>query len=769
MMIKHKKTYKKRIKLILKISFIWFLIWYINCIPNELFDASTSLVIVDENDQLLGAHVAKDEQWRFPENKVINEKFEKAIITYEDKRFYNHIGVDIWSLGRAIKSNLSQNRVVSGASTLTMQVVRLSRKNPSRSYFEKITEIFRATRIEMRYNKKEILSLYASHAPFGGNVVGLDAASWKYFGKDQSKLSWAEACMLAVLPNAPGMIHLSKNREKLLAKRNLLLDKLFVLKHIDASTCQLAKMESLPNKPKSIPQIAPHVLTHFLLQQKQGKVSTTINLQYQEKTSHIIQQHVNRLKGQAIHNACAIVVDVKTGNIISYVGNTSDEFNAHHNSVDMNRAKRSTGSILKPLLYAESLEKGHILPKTLLNDIPIDFYGYTPKNFNLTYDGAVPANQMISKSLNIPSVNLLNQYGIHSFLHKLKGYGFHSINKSGHHYGLPLILGGAEVTPLEVAKVYTAFAQKMSNNPSKLSLVKHEYLDSISLNKTPSKSSIWHTFDAMLEVSRPGTNNSWKVFNNDLKIAWKTGTSFGGRDAWAIGCNPNYVVVVWTGNADGEGRPKLSGVTSASPILFDIFNQLPKPKNWFEYPVNEATQLLICSKSGQKANHYCTNTTEEYVPKNGEDSAPCGYCHTISLDSSMQFQVTGSDYPPLDRVQKTFFTLHPIQAYYYKKKHADYEPLPPSIKATGELALIYPIHNAKIYLPKKDSNTRSQLVLKGRSDQDDDNLFWTLDDQFVGTTNGLHELPIAPEAGIHELMVANASGNRKKIMFEVLE
>lgn len=744
------------------------MIWYCLCLPADLFNKPTSLVLMSEDTQLLGAHVADDGQWRFPETDSVNDKFAKAIVTYEDKRFYDHVGVDIWAVMRAIKSNLSNGEVVSGASTLSMQVIRLSRDNPERTFMEKIAEMFRATRLEMRYSKKEILQLYASHAPFGGNVVGIDAASWKYFGKSQDKLTWAEASMLAVLPNAPSLIHLGKNRDKLLLKRNQLLDKLLATNHIDATTCELAKMEPLPDKPKAIPQMAPHLLDYFLKKQQQGKVLTSIDYHLQKEVAEKLNHHAKNLEGMAVYNAAALVVEVETGEIKAYVGNVNQSHENHENAVDMLQAKRSTGSILKPLLYAEMLDKGLILPHSLISDVPVTYQGYEPENYNLTYEGVVPASEMVSKSLNIPAVNMLNNYGVNRFLMDLQSYGFHSVNKSSSYYGLPLILGGAEVSPMELASVYTSMSQKLNGNSREVSFLAKDTSLNGKLKNYPSKEAIYQMFEAMLEVKRPNADKSWKVFGSPQKIAWKTGTSFGGRDAWAVGCTPKYTVVVWAGNADGEGRPNLTGFSAASPILFDVFNSLPQETDWYPKS-NNPNKLLVCRESGDKASRFCKKTEHQFVTKKGMDSEPCGFCKQVALDSTEQFRVEGTSYPPMDRVHKSFFLLAPTEAFYYRKKHVNYIGLPPAMGEVAYIRLDYPKPNAKIYLPKLDSNKRSNVVLKATSTELTDQLFWTLDNEFVGTTTEEHVLALQPSKGQHHLLVVNNQGKRAEVSFEVVE
>lgn len=319
-----------------KTSLLWFalllifffLFWF--SLPKPLFTVNTSTVLQDRNGQLLGAIVAADGQWRFPHNKNISEKFEKAIVCFEDKRFYRHPGIDPFALMRALRQNIFSRKVKSGGSTITMQVIRLSRNHQQRNIWQKLIELFLSLRLEISFSKEEILAFYASNAPFGGNVVGLDAASWRYFGKEQSLLSWAEAATLAVLPNSPSLVHLGKNRLRLVQKRNRLLESLKNAGVIDASTCLLAKAESLPYKPIPLPQYAPHLLTRIYLENiRKNKTEITVAKSSLEKdlqmqVSSILMRHHQELKGNGINNAAALVADVETGEVLAYIGNVTD-------------------------------------------------------------------------------------------------------------------------------------------------------------------------------------------------------------------------------------------------------------------------------------------------------------------------------------------------------------------------------------------------------------------------------------------------------------
>ncbi len=353
--MKISKTYlrKHRIKLtLLSIG----LIWYAFCLPGQLFQEPTSTVVVSVEDKLLGAKIAKDGQWRFPENKEVPEKFKTCLVLFEDEHFYKHPGFNPVSIVKAIQQNREAGKIVRGGSTLTQQVIRLSRKNPKRTYFEKFKEIILATRLEVRASKEEILSLWANNAPFGGNVVGLEAASWRYFNRSPENLSWAESATLAILPNAPTLIYPGKNQEKLRQKRDRLLKKLLDNSIIDSLTYQLSIQEEIPPKPYAIPQITPHLLQKISKKHEGQLVKSTVEYHLQNQVNQIIKQHYQQLSQNEIYNAAVLVMDVKTRRILAYVGNTPTTV-AHQKDVDIIDKPRSTGSILKPFLYGAMLDK----------------------------------------------------------------------------------------------------------------------------------------------------------------------------------------------------------------------------------------------------------------------------------------------------------------------------------------------------------------------------------------------------------------------------
>lgn len=759
-------------------------IWYYFCLPKTLFNDPTSTVIVDKDNLLLGALIADDGQWRFPETDSVPNKFKQCIVLFEDEYFYKHPGFNPISIFKALRENVASGEVKRGGSTLTQQTIRLSRKGRSRTYWEKVKEIILATRLEFRYSKDKILSLYSSHAPFGGNVVGLDAASWRYFNRSANELSWAESATLAVLPNAPSLIYPGKNQERLLEKRDRLLEKLLENGLIDSLTYSLSIAEGLPQKPYPLPQVAPHLLQKMTSKEKGNYVITTIEKPLQQHVNRVVSNHHNILKQNEIHNLAVLVMDVKTRRVLAYVGN-SPTTSEHQKDVDIIDKPRSTGSILKPFLYAGMLDTGDILPHTLVADVPVQYGSYNPENFSKTYDGAVPASRALARSLNVPAVNLLKQFGLDRFYHYLKQLQLRDLKYNANHYGLSLILGGAESNLWDLCKSYAAMASTLNHFQETSS----EYYDKefcepllkasetvdfgkLKTSKTVfDAASIYLTFESMKTVNRPEGDENWEFFDGSKEIAWKTGTSFGFRDAWAIGVTKDYVVGVWAGNADGEGRPGLVGVQTAAPVMFDVFDLLPK-SNWFQKPYDEMEEVEICTKSGYRANPNCEETQLQYIQMSGLKTKPCPYHVLVHLDHSQNHQVNASCEPIDAIVHTSWFVLPPAMAYYYKAKNPFYKTLPAYRtdclgREAVSMEFIYPKDNNKVFLPKDFDGNTNPLIAKIAHSKPEMTVYWYLDETYLGSTKDLHEMAFLPNYGTHTITAVDELGNEVKQTLEV--
>ena len=710
--------------------------FYLFCLPRDLFKGEGwSAVVIDRNGELLGARIAEDGQWRFPPGDSLPEKYVKALIEFEDRWFRWHPGINPVSIARSAAANIRSGHVVSGGSTISMQVIRMSRDR-ERTMWQKMVEAVLATRLELRYSKDEILGLYASHAPFGGNVVGIEAASWRYFGRPAGEMSWAEAATLAILPNSPSSIRPGKNGEKLLAKRNRLLFRLFENGEMSRGDYGLACAEPLPPEPSPLPSYASHLVDRLAgTEDRSRPIRTAIDINLQKRVEEIVSRHSDLLAAEGINDMAAVVTDVETGQILAYCGNSSPYRKRPGSDVDAARSPRSSGSILKPILYCAALENGTLLPGSLIADTPVNINGFAPQNYDLTYDGAVPASEAVSRSLNVPSVHILRKYGIESFLSTLRECGMTTFTRSAEDYGLSLILGGGECRLDEIVSAYASMSRAYSQGESDFPL--------------SDRVALWHTFNAMSEVNRPDEID-WHVIRSAGRTAWKTGTSYGYRDGWACGVTPAIAAGVWAGNASGAAAPGLIGARTAGPVLFDILNLFPE-KSWFSEPAdNEGVLTSVCHQSGCIAGPYCEERDTLLIPRAGLRTETCPY----------HYRIDG----------KNIFRLPPAMEWYYRQKHPEYgrkdrtETMPSGI---SPMEFIYPEGGSIITLPRQLDGSPGEMVFNLAHHDNDATVYWHLDNEYIGETRFIHQYRMRPSPGPHSVTVVDNTGNTISVGFTI--
>lgn len=778
---------QKRVISFLSVAVVLFMVFV--RIPKPLFDVSYATVLRSHDGKLLDAAIADDEQWRFPPLDSIPEKFKIALLLYEDEYFYSHLGVNPISIVRATRQNMSAGKIVSGGSTISMQTIRMALGNKKRTYGQKIIEILKTIKFELIYSKKSILKSYVNHAPFGSNIVGLNAASWRYFSRDPHKLSWGEIATLAVLPNNPKRIFPGNNHAELIRKRNLLLDKICSRGHFDENVLDLYKLEKIPTRIAALPNYTPHLLQRAIAEKKDGEnIISTLDFDLQKKVSQTVKRHNIKLSEKEINNAAALVLDIKTGNVLAYVGNTSTS-QYHAKYVDIITANRSPGSLLKPFLYAASLDEGIILPHQLIEDIPLYYNGFIPKNFDRKFRGVVKANEALTSSLNVPFINLLIHYGNEKFYHLLKKMGYNNLKYTPSHYGLSLILGTAETSLWEISSLYAGMARtylNYQNRPLNLGYSTSDYSENSYYIKKNIKNSsslkqhgylsvgaIEATLTAMQQLKRPEQESGWESFLSRKKIAWKTGTSYGFKDAWSIGINDTYLVGVWVGNADGEARPDLVGSRSAAPLMFDLFRHLDGSSILQETPHGSAED--ICIASGMLSKKTCPNNITQPLTDNFYAQAKkCTYHQTLKLNVEKTYQVDSNCYSTFDMVHESYFVLTPIQAWYYRKYHPNYTFPPPfssncTKKITHEkLQLLYPQNDAKILIPKEQSGKTGSVIFQAAHQNEKAKIFWHLDHSFIGVTEQTHQIAVKANPGRHLLTLVDDSGNEILKRFSIV-
>lgn len=760
-------------------------VWITPQLPKPLFDRPWSALLMDQQGLLLSARVAQDGQWRFPQQQEVPERFKQALLQAEDKRFYKHPGVDPVAVLRALKSNLQAGKIVSGASTLSMQTVRLALGNPPRTYQEKAREALMALALEWQYSKEEILEKYAAQAPFGGNVVGIQAAAWRYFGRPPEALTWAEAATLAVLPNAPGLIHPGQRRGRLLQKRNALLNELFKQSQLNELELELALAEPLPERPLPLPNLAGHLLDRLRLESGDKVFHSTLDLNIQKRLRDIVSRHHRQLSKQHIYNAAILLIDNQQRQVAGYIGNTGATSKSGRGyAMDLVQRPRSTGSILKPFLYASMLQEGYLVPKMLWPDIPTHFDGFRPKNYDQQYRGIVTATDALTDSLNVPFVSMLQTYGVAPFYDRLKKMGMSTLFREPDGYGLTLILGGAEGTLWDITDMYGRLAESALHKPPfaaehrPLSVLLSDSETELAA-QTP-KGNIqnaigaggaWLTLEALLDTTRPGDSAAWTSYLNSQKIAWKTGTSQGFRDAWAVGVTPRWTLGVWVGNASGEGRPELTGAQAAAPILMDLFNALPAG-GWFEKPDLDLKAIHTCKDSGYLPKAGC-ETEEVLIPKSSFFAELSPYHRQIQVTQDGKARVNSDCESVANMKYQTLFELRPIEAYFYQRYQGVTQMVPswrydcqPEKEATT-FQLVYPNVNTSIYIPIDFGGRVQALVMKAVHKRTDATLHWHINGEWVGTTRHFHELSVQLTPGRQHLVLVDDQGERVSQRFRV--
>lgn len=778
--------------------------------PVRLTSPQWATALFDRQGQLLDLHIAEDQQWRLPYQAVaLPKRYQTALLTFEDQYFFQHPGINPLSVARALWGNLVAGQVKSGASTITMQVSRLLYGNQPRTLAQKLQETRLALQLEWHYDKTQILQLYANHAPYGGNIVGLTAASWWYFGREPAALSWAEAALLAVLPNSPGLIHPGRRADVLLHKRDQLLRKLALRGAMQAVDLQLALLEPLPKKPAGWPAQTPH-----LLQSLRGKwpqqplFYTDLDQQLQQQMTALLARHARTLSISGVHNSALLLIDHQEMKIRAYVGNASvaaaaatvevtpDTTAPHGSAVDIIQSRRSTGSILKPFLYALMLDEGLLTAASLLPDVPSKFGGYAPVNFDLQFRGAVRAGDALAQSLNVPAVRMLHQYGVGRFKQQLAAFGLSTVNKGADHYGLSLILGGAEATLFELSRSYAAMMQlaAQKKNAAAQPLLSLQFpataaadeqanakmdAQTETLSLPISSGAAYLTMQTLLNVERPDSEGSWRDYVNSSKIAWKTGTSFGLRDAWAIGSNGRYTIGVWTGNADGSPAAILAGARSAGPVLFDAFRLLPDAP-WLPKPVSALQQVEVCASDGYRVRFACVRSMTE-LPAQRQLQTSHSFQQQLWLDPSGKFQLPAGCAPEVARQQQTRLILPVAMAYFYQPQHPEYQGLPPiwpgceqmavqssSTQHNLRLDLLYPSSDSQIRLPLQLDGKLGHSIFRAVHRDNKALLYWHLDEQYLGQTQMPHQMAIQTTAGQHQLVITASDGSRLQRQFEVL-
>ncbi|WP_409012925.1 penicillin-binding protein 1C [Emticicia sp. C21] len=727
-----------------------------------------STLITASDGTLLHAFLSPDDKWRmYVELKEITPTLRKAIITKEDKYFYYHFGVNPIAIIRALYNNVTKGRRTSGASTITMQVVRMLYPN-ERTYWNKLSEIGKATQLEIFYSKEEILQMYLNLVPYGSNIEGIKSASYLYFQKSPDRLSLAEVTTLAIIPNRPTSLQLGTKNPLIVQERNKWLERFRKEKAFENQAINDATKEPLQVSRHEAPKLVPHLALRLKKQYPdEPTIRTYIKQPIQAKVEQIVGNYANRVRAMNIHNAAVLVINNETMQVESYVGSADFYNKTDGGQVDGIQAIRSPGSALKPVLYATAFDKGLITPKNIINDVPTNFSGFEPENFDKKFNGKVTVEFALANSLNIPAVKVVRDLGKKELIEVLKKANFQTVKKQEKDLGLSIVLGGCGVTLEEMTQLYAVFANHGKWEKARL---KREAKESRSVSPLVSPESCFLITQILSQIKRPDLPNNFDYTYRLPKIAWKTGTSFGKRDAWSIGYNKKYTIGVWVGNFSGEGVPELSGAEIATPLLFQIFNSIDYNSNneWFQQPKNVVSRQ-VCAESGDLPNEYCPNKILDYSIRNVSHTHKCAHIKQFFVNYAETISYCTQCLPMDGNYKgKNYMNYAPELISFYELKHILYERIPPHNLACTRVfgtvnnlpVITNPNEGSEYYINAKDPQ---QMQLACQAANDVKEVYWYLNDKLLRKAKANQPVFFVPTAGKLRISCTDDKGRSSTI------
>ncbi len=740
-------------------------------------------IVEASNGVVLHAYIARDHQWRIKTRlDEITPELKKAIIFKEDKHFYHHLGINPLAIGRALVNNIFHLKRTSGASTISMQVVRLLDPKP-RTYFNKCIEMFRAMQLELHFSKEEILQLYLNVVPYGSNIQGVKSASLLYFNKTPDQLSLAEITALSIIPNRPNSLVPGKDNALIVKERNKWLNRFKEAKLFPETVINDALAEPLTcyrhNAPNNVPQFALRMRRNY---PGRGEIRSALDEKMQQKAENIVTDYVNQLKLHNINNASVLIIDNTTHQVLTYIGSSDFADRYHFGQVDGVSALRSPGSTLKPLLYGLAFDKGYITPKTTIADVPINIKGYSPENYDRLFRGNVTAEFALSNSLNIPAVKLLDRAGTGNFINTMYQAGFLSVWLKKNKMGLSLILGGCGVRLEELTALYASFA-----NDGRYSPLQYLAPDAALTGKkiflhpannttnqgTPilSPSANYMLTKILSELHRPDLPNAYDEAQGIPRIAWKTGTSYGRKDAWSIGYNKRYTIGVWLGNFSGAGVPELSGAMTATPLLFKLFNAVDHnaANEWLEPPTDIGFRL-VCAETGKIPNDFCFNQVMDYYIPGVSTNEKCDHFKETWLSADEKFSYCTSCLPPDGYKTKLLPNIPPDLAGYYDATNTAYKKSPPHNPSCsrifqGQAPVITSLTNGMTYLVENKEQQKFQLACTAGSDVR--KVYWYINDKLYAAAKADQKIFFSAPAPIMKISCTDDKGRICNIFIKV--
>ncbi|NOY26524.1 MAG: penicillin-binding protein 1C [Oligoflexia bacterium] len=744
--------------------------------------------------------LSPDQRWRLDVRPdQVDPAYVEALIRLEDRRFWWHPGVDPLAIARAAVLDLLAGRVVSGGSTITMQVARLCQPRP-RTLRSKIIEAARAVQLELRLDKEQILSAYLALAPYGGNIEGVEAASLAWFGHSADHLAPAEIATLLAIPQSPAARAPSPdNLDRLRAARGEVARRLLRAGLLEPHLAQadeapgaqgsaqgsaqglvsaeqvLARIEAtpLPQARLPLPRAAPHVAAWLLAGQSAGGTSimTTLDRGTQFVVERTVQSAIPQLLRHGIRDLSVVVVENDSGDLAALVGGANFWADSPGAQIPSFTVPRSPGSALKPVLYTRAIDRGIALPETLVVDAPVHYGGYSPENYDGSYDGLVSLEDALSRSLNVPFVRLLQRVGVEPFLGDLRALGVRSLDPKPGHYGLSAIVGGVEITPLEMAGIYSALARGGAFLPLRWRLdAPHS-----APQRVFSQAAIWLTARALGRRDRPDFPARQYLSAAPRFVRWKTGTSFGNRDAWAVGWGARYTVVVWLGNLDRQPSAWLVGATSAGPLLFDLVDALhdgqPSDPGAKDRAPSGLTTVSVCALSGKLAGEHCPQRRTALAVAAHVPPKVCDLHHQVELDRATGLRVGPGCRDGRDTTREVRVLWPSAVRRWLVDRDLAVATAPPLAPACIQaargagLTILSPVAGQEAVLIPGLSAESQEFPLRAQAAPGE--LTWFVDGERVGVASADAPVWWEPRPGSHRVLVMDSSGRSASTKLDV--
>jgi penicillin-binding protein 1C len=768
--LKLKFTKQKFLRFLKKTGVTIIVLFFLFLLLNLLFPLKDkiqySAIVTDSKGDIIHAYLTDDDKWRMKtELNEISPLLRKTIITKEDKYFYSHPGINPIAIVRAMVKNIFRMKRTSGASTITMQVARALERR-KRNIFSKIIEMFRAFQLEWKYSKDEILQMYLNLVPYGGNIEGVKSASNLYFNKNPDHLSLAEITALSIIPNRPSSLVPGKNNGLIVEERNRWLrkfanDKVFTQKEIED-----ALAEPLTARRRTVPKYLPH-LAYKLKRSGNDIIKTNIELNTQLKLEKITEDYTRTLRLKNIKNAAVVVIDNRTHKVISYIGSSDFKDTTDGGQVNGAAAVRQPGSTLKPLLYALSIDEGLLTPKMMMTDVAVNYSGFAPENYDKNFNGFVTMEYALEHSLNIPAVKSLKNLGTEKLIQKLSDCNFKQIQKDQNKLGLSMILGGCGTTLEELTGLFSAFANDgLYISPA------YTQADTNGKRVTVISPAANYMINEILsKVNRPDFPLNWSATEKMPKIAWKTGTSYGRRDAWSIGYNKHYTVGVWAGNFSGTGVPELSGANIATPLLFKIFNTIDydSDEEWFTQP-KDCDIRQVCSETGLTPSDHCTNVVTDYYIPLISSAKICNNMQEIMISADEKISYCKNCAPAAGYKKKFFKIIDADMQAYFEEKRIAYDKIPAhnpeceTVFKEGSPVIASPSNGTEYLINKKNPEP---LQLVSKTSIDVSKVYWYINNKFYKAANAGEKQFFVPEEGPVKISCTDDKGRNRDIWIKV--